>query len=342
MTPEIPTILVPTHNRPRELQRLLTFLANCGGRHSVRILDGSTTEIQTINAQNAKEFHFATHEAHAPDSHLGMRCADGLSRVSTQYVVICADDDFVFPDAINECARFLDDHEDHSSVLGNFLSLNYFADKPILRNGVLLEPAFRFIGYTAQEAFIQRALYFFAYTCLGIPPLYYGLRRTSIAREAFEHVTPAMKYSGMELVSNTIALIRGKVAILPLPFGLRDYSCPTIYEPIRQDPTSYLSRADIEFLRPVFVSALQDAEAIDQTIAERDIDLFLTQWQPPDWVSPHLASAPMDRMRKVSVAFQLLASIIRPDGTAKRHGLPPATMRALLTAQRRFMIAPPH
>ena len=331
------TILVPTRNRPRELLRLLSFLDHAGSRYPVGVLDGSDPAIQEMNVDAVRRFAFARHEAYAAESHLGMRCADALTRTRTPYMVFCADDDFVFPAALEECARFLDANPDHSAVLGNVLSLTYFKDKPVLRDGVLFDDAFRFVGYTAQDRFLQRALYFFAYAYLGTPPLYYGLRRTGVAREAFGHLRASMKYSAMELLSNTITLIRGKVAILPTIFGLRDYSCPATSEPIRDDPRTYLSADDIETLRPSFVAALAESENITTDIAARDIDLYLTQWAPRGWSSPHLASRPLTRARKLGMGLRLMESIFHPAALAARHGLPLATVSCLLRAQRAFV-----
>jgi glycosyltransferase domain-containing protein len=338
-SPPAVTILIPTRNRPLELARLIRFLSVARNPCPVCVLDGSNRDVQAENAAMLGRVDFATHAPYDPELHLGLRCADGLRRVTTPYVVLCGDDDFVFPEALAACAGFLDAHADHSAVSGNFLSLNYLADKPLFRHGILLKNSFRFIGYTAHRHFLQRALYAFAYSYLGTPPLYYALRRIGPAREAFDRMTAEMKYSGVELLSNSMALIRGKVAVLEIPFGLRDYSAPTIREPERDNPGSYLAAADIEFIRPILVAALAEQESLPDAAAARDIDLYLTQWQPPDWEAPHLRTATFGFPDRIRMARGLFTSMLAPDSVAAAHGLAPATMRALLRTQREFVDA---
>ena len=144
------TILVPTRNRPRQLARLLDFLSITGNTYSVRVLDGSAPNTQALNANIVAEHDFAIHDTYDPQLHLGLRCADGLRKVDTAHTVFCADDDFVFPEALARCAQFLADHPDHSAVSGTFLSLNYLPNKPLMRRGVMLNNPFQFIGYTGH------------------------------------------------------------------------------------------------------------------------------------------------------------------------------------------------
>jgi len=282
-------------------------------------------------------FYFASHESYDPELHLGLRCASALRKVSTPYVVFCGDDDFVFPDALTQCAEYLDKHADYSVVSGNVLSLRYLYDKPLLRYGVMLKNSFQFIGFTAHEHFLQRALYSFAYSYLGTPPLYYGLRRTDSAREAFYQMTADLKYSGVELLSNSIALIRGKVAILEFPFGLRDYSCAAIREPERDNPGTYLSADDIEFIKPILTSALATEENLSHELAQNYVELYLTQWQPPDWVAPHLKPPTIGFPEKAAMAVDLVRSILTPDAIAARQQIPSGVMRALLRSQGEFI-----
>jgi len=331
------TIVVPTRNRPNELARLLEFLSYEGNRFPVLILDGSAAEVQVANARTAATFSFVEHQAHTPDSHLGMRCAQGVGSVATAYMVFCADDDFVFPEALAACARFLDAYPDHSSVIGNVLSLSYLKDKFLLRNGVLLGDPFRFVGYSAHAKFLQRALYFCAYSYLGTPPLYYGLRRTSVTREAFSHMNAGMKYSSMELLSNSFAFIRGKVSVLPLVFGLRDYSCPATREPMRDDPETYLAKADVEHMRPALVAALAESESLTQELAAVYVDLYLTQWRPPDWAEPDQAVVGLTFSDKVAMALKLVLSTLAPDALAAKHHIDTRTMRSLMHSQANFV-----
>ena len=332
------TIMVPTRDRPRELRRLLHFLRGVGNRYPVLILDGSRSELEALNAAMTKEFSFARHRTYGIKSHMGVRCADGLRQVDTPYVVFCADDDFVFPDALDECARFLGAHVDYSVALGRVFSLSYFKQSRFFRNGILLQDPLRFVGYMAHERFLQRALYYFAYTHLGSTPLFYGLRRTGTALEAFSKATETMKYSGVELLSNTVALIRGKVSVLRRPFGLRDYATPTITAPIRHDPDTYLARADLDYMRPFFSALLAEQERMPAERADEHIDLFLTHWPSRGW-TPWAPAAPewSGLGGRLRLTAALLRSMYRPASLAAQFELPRQTLAALMAAQRDFV-----
>ena len=108
-------------------------------------------------------------------------------------------------------------------------------------------------------------------------------------------------------------------------------------EPLRHDPETYLATADVAYIRPILVAALADAENLPVDLAEKYIDLHLTQWQPPDWVAPHLATLKVDLRAKVKMALALLRSMLSADTMARRHGLPVRTVRALMCAQRLFI-----
>jgi len=146
-----------------------------------------------------------------------------------------------------------------------------------------------------------------------------------------------MKYSSMELLSNSFAFIRGKVSVLPLVFGLRDYSCPATREPMRDDPETYLAKADVEHMRPALVAALAESESLTQELAAVYVDLYLTQWRPPDWAEPDQAVVGLTFSDKVAMALKLVLSTLAPDALAAKHHIDTRTMRSLMHSQANFV-----
>ncbi|HTP60957.1 MAG TPA: hypothetical protein VMJ14_02635, partial [Burkholderiales bacterium] len=193
------------------------------------------------------------------------------------------------------------------------------------------------VGFMAHEHFLQRALYYFAFTSLGSTPLFYGVKRTALAREAFELVTAEMKYSGMELLLNTHALIRGKIAVLDIPFGLRDYNSETTRDPEREDPDTYLSRHDLEQVRLLLLSELAKTGGFAEETVRVMADLYITHAPPHSWTPPRNPDPEPSWLRRAKLGLALVESIVNPRSTARRHGIPPQTMIALMRAHSAFI-----
>ena len=188
----------------------------------------------------------------------------------------------------------------------------------------------------AQDRFLQRALYYCAYTALGSTPLFYGVKKTSLARASFAQVTGQMKYSGMELLLNAMALVKGKVVVLDVPFGLRDYSSETTRDPERVDPATYLSVEDLIRVREVLIRELRYAEpSFDETIRTM-AELFITQGQPRGWVTPRSPHIEPAWIRRMKLAAAILESFLAPKSAAARNSIPENTMRALMHAHSVF------
>jgi hypothetical protein len=192
----------------------------------------------------------------------------------------------------------------------------------------------------AHEHFLQRALFYFAFTSVGSTPLFYGVKRTSLARESFSLVTKEMKYSGMELLLNAMALVRGKITVLDLPFGLRDYSSETTRDPEREDPVTYMSAHDLEKVRSHLTSELARMEPAGEETIRSMVDLFITHSPPPGWTPPRHPAGERIWARRIKLALSILESIAMPDSTASRAGIPPDTMRALMRAHSTFLRHP--
>ncbi|PIQ84372.1 MAG: hypothetical protein COV75_02340, partial [Candidatus Omnitrophica bacterium CG11_big_fil_rev_8_21_14_0_20_63_9] len=115
MTPPL-TILVPTYNRSQLLARLLRYYEACGAPYPMRILD-SSDEPATLPALSAPAGRVTQvrYDAHTLPT---TKLFDGLSQVTTPYVVVWADDDLMVPSSIAACAAFLDGHPEASVAHG--------------------------------------------------------------------------------------------------------------------------------------------------------------------------------------------------------------------------------
>lgn len=117
------TVLIPTHNRPNYFRRSATFFRANASEANLLIADSSDDSIYELNRQTIQKV--------AIDGlkHLdcrGMKVQDKLvyaiSNITTPFVVVCGDDDFLNYQWVVRCAEFLSDNEDYSHAHGRILS----------------------------------------------------------------------------------------------------------------------------------------------------------------------------------------------------------------------------
>ena len=132
------TIIIPSFNRPKELQKQIPFWGNTDA--NVIILDGSETSL-TIEKPLPENISY-----HYLPISLNERIAYSHSLVKTRFVVILADDEIFLPSALNDSIKFLENNPDYSSCKGLCVSFrkNYFSSQlegnfeyPDLRNHVI-------------------------------------------------------------------------------------------------------------------------------------------------------------------------------------------------------------
>lgn len=105
------TVIIPEHNRPERLKRLLDYLLSKDCQ--IVVSDSSNERFKYEHLfKDRIEYVFL------PQSQLAEKLVAIEKIVKTPYVVMCADDDFVIPATVNKIIDFLDAHPDYSSGQG--------------------------------------------------------------------------------------------------------------------------------------------------------------------------------------------------------------------------------
>jgi glycosyltransferase domain-containing protein len=305
------TIVVPTYNRPEKLKRLLSFLHDLGCPYPVVVLDGSRDELKPAVNQIAAAYPFVSLRAYSSEFHLGLRCADGLNGVASEYVVFCADDDFVFPGALTACMSYLDDHQDYAAAIGEVRALVYGTNGRFVARAFALPEALRNVRALDQDRFILRSLAYWTLTFVGSLPLFYSVRRTAEVKHSFSMITTEMKYSAMELLTNASLLISGKVAVLQDAFGLRDYTSEPTRDAIRDNAMSYYENEDIKDIREKLIPLLMQRETMSRADAEYCVDA-LTKFCTTPTVVPSWSNPMRDWCERKYLQVQRLLSLLSP------------------------------
>lgn len=112
---ELITLIIPTYNRHRYLNRILEYYKDC----SFQIIAAdSTNNVYNSTSPKPRSFQYL----HYPDVSLTQKLEAALNEVNTKYVVMCADDDFIIPERIFECVNFLEHNKQYSALQGNSIS----------------------------------------------------------------------------------------------------------------------------------------------------------------------------------------------------------------------------
>jgi glycosyltransferase domain-containing protein len=337
MQPDV-TIVIPTYRRPRQLERQLRFLKQLENSYPVIVVDGTRDRpTKELNQQVARQYSFVRLRQYEEELHFGPRIADGAKAANTPYVLVSADDDFAFPSGIRACAAFLDSHADYSAAIGETFALSYNLARPLVRRGFAILDLLNTGTAPNQPKFIQRSMWYFAYTALGYIPLFYSLRRSDEVALSFGTVRPEMKHSSTELISNSLLLIRGKIAVLPIPFGLRDYSSEPIRDAMREGVNQHFPDEDIAYVRTVLTDALAEGEALSNEMAAHLIDAHLTQWKRDIPMRYTVSGQPTQMYRRYARLGQVALSIASVRRLAKMVGIDEQTMIALKAAQLEYI-----
>jgi glycosyltransferase domain-containing protein len=259
------TIAVPTRNRPAFLRRLLRYYEGGHARVPMVIADSSAAaarrenELTVAAAQrtlNATLKH--------PTGHFVNHCCAALRAVRTPYVVFCADDDFIVPDSLPGCVRYLKDHPEYSTVLGSSIVIETGLKSDCwLSTGYDLtqdDPAARF-RQMSQQTF----------------PIFYGVYRTAQLLEWFELAELHTDYTKgalfSEIMSMKLAVIMGKVRCFERLQNIRQLHAANesvVHRAIKDDADCRTLYAGIR--RCLAEKLVLQSETMSQRTAERLVD----------------------------------------------------------------------
>ncbi len=119
------TCMIPTHNRPRFLRRLLHFYGCLNPGYPFLVMDSSDRRnaAENVAIVNAMPAEMRISYRHS-DANVIDKCVQGIESIQTPFIVLCADDDVLFPDAVRSCVSFLEQHPSYSSAMGRTAQLN--------------------------------------------------------------------------------------------------------------------------------------------------------------------------------------------------------------------------
>lgn len=105
------TLIIPSHNRHEYLDRIFEYYTDVN--FNVICCDSSDNKYE-------KELPDNISYNHVPGLNFKEKMYKTISEVDTEYIVCCADDDFILKESIPEGVDFLDENTDYNSFVGQY------------------------------------------------------------------------------------------------------------------------------------------------------------------------------------------------------------------------------
>jgi glycosyltransferase domain-containing protein len=202
------TLIIPTHERHRYLERGLDYYARFGLR--MYIVDSSALPYPGRRLTPDMRY------LHLPGISYTTKMEQAFSQVDSAFSVLCADDDFIVPASIAKCRNFLDSEAGYVSAQGYYNSF--------YREGSAIEyfPNYTHsIGLDIKDNLpSERLIRLFG----SYMHLIYSVHATRVFREFFQQVLGhAIKNPiQVEILHSSYAVISGKHKVLPCFYGFRE------------------------------------------------------------------------------------------------------------------------
>jgi len=203
------TIVIPTYNRYDKLSRLLHYFESSGFPINIIVLDSSIDKKKKpeglqklLKQQNIEYVDFPS------ELFLYKKISNGLQKIATPYVVLCADDDFITPAGIRSSVEFLENNPDYSVAHGQYISFWLDTSSMDKKRTFCWRPGYISDSVMMDEPETRLMYHFGNYVC----PTFYGVHRTSQIQGIFydtTQYTDDLRFG--ELLPSMITLIKGKM-----------------------------------------------------------------------------------------------------------------------------------
>ncbi|KOY01466.1 TIGR00180 family glycosyltransferase [Pseudomonas nunensis] len=203
---ELLTVVLISHNRPAFLRRAMQYYGDLPCK--VLVLDSATEhyqgELPDVEYQHVPQFAYSGFQA---------KIAYGVEQVTTPYMVLAADDDFIVHEALAESVDFLEANDDYGMCHGYCLmyltlgaSVSYYRrDKKVCEDYSSERPQDRVVEYMRQY----------------LPP-FYAVTRTSLMKSWYALLPPGTSFQWQEIGHVYYMLACAKARILPTAYVVRE------------------------------------------------------------------------------------------------------------------------
>lgn len=222
-------LIIPTHNRTAFLKRILDYYQTDGQDFHFIVADSSSLINKARNKKLISKYsqlkikYIDKFSEKLPQSY---KFGEMITYAKSKYCVFCPDDDFIVPNGIRDCVRFLEKNPDYSAVHGTYIGFYLFKN---LLGGSQFWWKFRYSPHSISSPNPLRRLFSHLtdYTLV-----LWAVRRTDVVKVCYKEFLKAkldpclLPYFG-ELLPDALTVIFGKVKVLPTFYAAREYFSTT-------------------------------------------------------------------------------------------------------------------
>ena len=206
------TVVIPEHNRPLHLKRLLDFYLKYD--FNIIVSDSSDREFLYLGDYKEKIAY-----RHFPKMPLAEKINAIGHLITTPFIFMCANDDFIVPEAVNKIIYFLENNIDYISGQGIYVKFDPLKDEiiPQLIYENMLTEKLDEIKCTDRLSHLMSSYFQF----------YYAVFRTEIFNKIYstvikEHKTVINNLRLLEIYVSCYSVIEGKHIIIAELYGVRE------------------------------------------------------------------------------------------------------------------------
>jgi glycosyltransferase domain-containing protein len=217
------TIIIPTHNRPALIARALDYYRTWGC--SIIVCDSSRDESNPVSLPDVQILY-------TPELSFDRKLFRAVQQVTTPYVCLSADDDFLSVNGVMTGMRFLEKHDDYVSVQGHYLTFGWNKSELDIHPNYVSLTGFH-IDDAEPAQRILHAMYPFMHHI-------YSVHRSNVLQKS---LAISLDYNSPPLAEFSTALggmIFGKHQMLPIFWMARDVGRYSNYNDNLNDQTTLI------------------------------------------------------------------------------------------------------
>ncbi len=200
------TLIIPTHNRHHYLARSIEYFKDLKAKV---IYCDSTHEVFKGELFDSMEY------IHMPGKRFGEKIIFALKKITTDLVVMCADDDFILINALYNGSDYLKNNKSYKTVVGKYIGFNQKFDGKFYPIYQKLPDDIDF-GYEMNSEIFFKNYY----------QILWSMSHKKVITEAFQIINEAKFHNDnfIEFVIGACACYEGGIKFLDQIWGAREQS----------------------------------------------------------------------------------------------------------------------
>jgi glycosyltransferase domain-containing protein len=198
------TLIIPTHNRHHYLKRSIEYFKDLNA--NVIYCDSSSKKYEGGLYDNVSYLHL-------PGQNFAAKVLFALSRIETNFIALCADDDFIVIESLYKGFSFLNDNKNYKTLVGKYISFKDVFDGHYY-------PIYQQLPDDIDLSFERNAEVFFQ----NYYQVLWAMYDKEVLIKAFQIINEAKFYNDnfIELVIGTCACHAGGIKFLKEIWGVRE------------------------------------------------------------------------------------------------------------------------